>query len=144
MFFYEITWKGPGKEVGQFFMNKIFYILPSSKVRWNCSAKWSMDKRHLNVISSWDHCQRFSPSQISDMQWPGFEPILSLSSDFVCAEVINTYNYKYKWTYKYWWTQKNILIQMYMNIHYWEVDLSRPKLYATNSVICDSSLATAL
>ena len=30
-----------------------------------------------------DHCQRFSPSRISDMPWAEFEPVQNLSSDLV-------------------------------------------------------------
>ena len=35
------------------------------------------------LIYSRDHCQRFSPSQISDTPWPGFEPAQKLSSGFI-------------------------------------------------------------
>ena len=37
----------------------------------------------FSLISSWDHCQRSSPSWISDKQRAGFEPVLNLSSGFV-------------------------------------------------------------
>ena len=47
----------------------------------------------LSIISSWDHCQRFSPSQISNTSRAGFEPAQNLSSGFAegsCAELITT------------------------------------------------------
>ena len=37
----------------------------------------------LSRISSWDHCQRSSPSRISDMPRAGFEPSQNLSSGLV-------------------------------------------------------------
>ena len=50
---------------------------------------WKM--KGICFFSSWDHCQRFSPSQISDTPWTGLEPCQDLmSSGFVewgCAEV---------------------------------------------------------
>ena len=54
---------------------------------------WLTDERCLCLISSRDHCQRFSPSQISDTPRAGFEPAQNLSSDFVegsCAVAITT------------------------------------------------------
>ena len=50
---------------------------------------WKM----FSLISSWDHCQRSSPSWISNTLWAGFEPAQNLSSGFVelsCAVVITT------------------------------------------------------
>ena len=47
----------------------------------------------FTLISSWDHCQRSSLSQISDTPWAGFEPAQNLSSglvDLSCAVVITT------------------------------------------------------
>ena len=40
-------------------------------------------RKALSLISSRDHCQRFSPSRISDMPWAGFEPGENLSSGLV-------------------------------------------------------------
>ena len=51
------------------------------------------DERHLHLIPSCDHCQRYSPLQISDTSQAGFEPAENLSSDFVelsCAVVVTT------------------------------------------------------
>ena len=47
----------------------------------------------FSLISSRDHCQRSSPSRISDMPQAGFEPVQNLSSGFVewsCSVVITT------------------------------------------------------
>ena len=47
----------------------------------------------VSLISSRDHCQRSSPSQISDTPRAGFEPAQNLSSGFIersCAVVITT------------------------------------------------------
>ena len=47
----------------------------------------------FSLISSWDHCQRSSPSRISDMLQAGFEPAQNSSSCLVewsCAAVIMT------------------------------------------------------
>ena len=53
-----------------------------------------VDRRKVfSLISNRDHCQRSSPSRISDTPWAGFEPALSLSSGLVewsCASVITT------------------------------------------------------
>ena len=60
---------------------------------WIVFAEWLTDERCLRLISSRDHCQRFSLSQISDTPQAGFEPAQNLSSDFVewsCAVVITT------------------------------------------------------
>ena len=50
-------------------------------------------RKVLSLTSSWDHSKRFSPSQISDTSWAGFEHLQNLSSGFVkgsCAVVITT------------------------------------------------------
>ena len=50
-------------------------------------------RKALSLISSRDHCQRSSPSQISDTLRAGFEPAQNLSSGFVkwsCAVMITT------------------------------------------------------
>ena len=47
----------------------------------------------FSLISSQDHCQRSSPSRMSDTLWTGFEPVENLSSGLVgwsCAVVITT------------------------------------------------------
>ena len=50
-------------------------------------------RKAFSLISSRYHCQRSSPSRISDAPWAGFEPAQNLSSGFVewsCAVVITT------------------------------------------------------
>ena len=50
-------------------------------------------RKAFSLISSWDHCQRSSPSQISDMLRARYEPAQKLSSGLVegsCAVVITT------------------------------------------------------
>ena len=39
-------------------------------------------RKAFSLISSWDHCQRSSPSGISNTQQAGFEPVQHLSSEF--------------------------------------------------------------
>ena len=39
-------------------------------------------RKEFSIISSRDHCQRSSPSQISDTPRIGFEPEQNLSSNF--------------------------------------------------------------
>ena len=48
-------------------------------------------RKTLNLISSWDHCRRFPPSQILDKPTAGLERAQNLSSGFVegsCMEII--------------------------------------------------------
>ena len=57
---------------------------------WIVFAEWLTDKRRFSLISSRDHCQRSSPSWISDTPRAGFEPAQNLSSGLVewsCAVV---------------------------------------------------------
>ena len=59
----------------------------------NCSCGMVDRRKAFSLISSRDHCQRSSPSRISDTPRAGFEPVQNLSSDFVewnCAVVITT------------------------------------------------------
>ena len=59
----------------------------------NCFCRIVDWEGELSLISSRDHCQRFSPSQISDMPRTGFDSAQNLSSGFVewsCAIVITT------------------------------------------------------
>ena len=59
----------------------------------NCFCGMFDRQKVFSLISSWDHCQRSSPSRISDTPRAGFEPVQNLSSDFVewsCAVVITT------------------------------------------------------
>ena len=59
---------------------------------WIVYVVWLTDERR-SLISSRDHCQRSSPSRISDTPRAGFEPAQNLSSGFdewSCAIVITT------------------------------------------------------
>ena len=59
----------------------------------NCSCGMVDQQKAFSLVSSRDHCQRSSPSQISDTLRAGFEPAQNLSSGFIersCAVVINT------------------------------------------------------
>ena len=59
---------------------------------WTVFVVWLTDERR-SLISSRDHCQRSSPSRISDMPRSGSEPVQNLSSGFdewSCAVVITT------------------------------------------------------
>ena len=49
----------------------------------NCFCGMVDLRKALSFISSWDHCQRFSTSQISDTPRAGFEAAQNTSSDFV-------------------------------------------------------------
>ena len=59
----------------------------------NCFCGMVDRRKALSLISSRDHCQRSSPSRISDTLRAGFETAQNLSSGFVewsCAVVITT------------------------------------------------------
>ena len=59
----------------------------------NCFCGMVDRQKVFSLISSRDHCQRSSPSRISDTPQAGFEPAQSLSSGLVewsCAVVITT------------------------------------------------------
>ena len=58
----------------------------------------------FSLIFSWDHCQRSSPSEISDTPQAGFEPAENLSSGLVkgsCAVLITTTPYDNIYIYIY-------------------------------------------
>ena len=59
----------------------------------NCFCGMFDRRKAFSIISSRDHCQRSSPSRISNKLWAGFEPVQNLSPAFVewsCAVVITT------------------------------------------------------
>ena len=67
------------------FGDKIFSDTPvgiTTTGELNCFCGMFDQRGALRLISSWDHCQRFSPSQISDMLQAGVEPARNLSSGF--------------------------------------------------------------
>ena len=60
----------------------------------------------VSLISNRDHCQRSSPSRISDTPRAGFEPAQNLSSGFVewsCAVVITTTPRHHKYFHRSSW-----------------------------------------
>ena len=66
----------------------------------NCFCVMVDRRKACNLISSRDHCQRSSPSRISDTPRAGFEPAQSLSSGFVewsCAVVIKIKSWTFNW-----------------------------------------------
>ena len=59
----------------------------------NCFCGMVDRRKAFSLVSSQDHCQRSSPSRISNTSRAGFEPAQNLSSDFVegrCAVAITT------------------------------------------------------
>ena len=61
--------------------------------KMNCFCGMVDRRKAFSLISTWGHCQRSSPSQISDTPWVGFESAQKLSSGFIewsCALVITT------------------------------------------------------
>ena len=75
-----------------FFLDKLF--LHTCSQWWkNCFCGIVDQRKAFSLISSRDHCQRSSPSRISDMPQAGFQPAQNLSSGLVewsCAVVITT------------------------------------------------------
>ena len=70
--------------------SKIFMLM---MMMMNCFCGVVDRRKALSLISSRDHCQRSSPSRISDTPRAGFEPAQNLSSGLVewsCAVVITT------------------------------------------------------
>ena len=49
----------------------------------NCFCGIIKRRKILSLISSLDHSQRFSPCQISDTPWAGFEPLQTLNVIFL-------------------------------------------------------------
>ena len=62
-------------------------------MKMNCFCGMADQQKAFHLISSQDHCQRSSPSRISNIPQAGFEPVQNLSSGLVewsCAAVITT------------------------------------------------------
>ena len=79
-----------------FFINIVEYKVPSKVIMMmmmNCFCDM-VDRRNVfSLISSQDHCQRFSPSRVSATPRAGLEPAQNLSSGLVewnCALLITT------------------------------------------------------
>ena len=116
-------------------------------------AKWLTDKRRLRLIFSRDHCQTFSPSQISETRRAGFEPAQNLSSDFVegsCAVAITATSRRHTQSIKVWRTlsvyqskHQNVWINK-ANLKYIKInpDFSAAKFFLLRSYIFHSSCST--
>ena len=66
----------------------------------NCFCRMVNWRKTFSFRFNVDHCQRFSPSQISDTLWAGFESAHNLSLDFVqqsCAIVLTTTKQRREW-----------------------------------------------
>ena len=55
-------------------------VIVMMMIMMNCFCGMVDQQKAFSLISSRDHCQRFSPSQISDAPRAGFEPAQNLSS----------------------------------------------------------------
>ena len=74
-----------------FFYNKIDILNNCNVMMMNCFYGMVDRRKVFSLISSRNHCQRSSPTQISDTRRAGFEPAQNLSSGLVewrCAVVI--------------------------------------------------------
>ena len=58
-------------------------VIVMMMIMMNCFCGMVDQQKAFSLISSRDHCQRFSPSQISDAPRAGFEPAQNLSSGLV-------------------------------------------------------------
>ena len=64
--------------------NKFFALMMMMlMMMMNCFCGMIDWSKVFSLISSWDHCQRSSPSRISDMPRAEFEPAQNLSSGLV-------------------------------------------------------------
>ena len=50
---------------------------------WIAFGEWLTEEQRLQLISSRDHCQKFSPPQISNRPRAVFEPAQNLNSNFL-------------------------------------------------------------
>ena len=62
-------------------LEMVFIVIHMEQVMKFYVFKMVDQGKELSLISSQDHCQRFSPLQISDMQQARYEPAQKLSSD---------------------------------------------------------------
>ena len=85
----------------------------------NCFCGMVDRRKAFSLISSQDHCQRSSPSWISDMLQAGFKPAQNLSSGFVewsCAVVITTTPRRHSFNLMN--TGMHFLLLIFQNIFY--------------------------
>ena len=82
----------------------------------NCFCGMVDRRKVISLISSRDHCQRYSPSRISDTPRAGFQPAQDLSSGLVewsCAVFITTA----PWHHFIW--ESNFDMRLCFEMHYW-------------------------
>ena len=105
------TWKGRGGVVYRRVLNfldtiTIFHVSYNRNYDDDddddddCFCGMVDQRKAFSLTSSRGHCQRSSPSQISDTPWAGFEPAQKLSSGLVewsCAVVITTTPRRHEW-----------------------------------------------
>ena len=60
-----------------------FFMIETMMMMMNCFCDMVDRRKAFSLISSRDHCQRSSPSRISDTPQAGFEPAQNLSSGLV-------------------------------------------------------------
>ena len=60
----------------------LLLMMMMMKMMRNCFCGMVDRQKAFGLISSRDHCQRFSPSRISDTPRAGFEPAQNLCSGF--------------------------------------------------------------
>ena len=65
------------------FFSQISLVNGKLMMMMNCFYGMVDRRKAFSLISSRDHCQRLSPSRISDSPRTGFEPAHNLSSGFV-------------------------------------------------------------
>ena len=102
----------------------------------NCFCGMVNRRKTISLNSSRDHCQRSSPSRISDTPRAGFEPAQNLSSGLVewsCAVVITTtprrHNFEGHWNLVYFWS----IIGLYFRKSYKTTLFKKPKEFCKNT-----------
>ena len=87
----------------------------------NCFCGMVDQWKAFSHISSQDHCQRSSPSKITDMLQAGFEPAQKLSSGFVewsCVVVITTTHQSLSGTKFQWLNMSRPIISLSKIAHH--------------------------
>ena len=112
------------------------FTLMMMMMMMNCFCGMVDWRKAFSLISSRNHCQRSSPSRISDTPRAGFEPAQSLSSGLVewsCAVVITTtprrhkalaiklrnFHFQSHWNTLTFFYQKNVRLQHVLSNNVW-------------------------
>ena len=64
-------------------IKRLMMVIMMMMMMMNCFCGMVDRRKTFSLISSWDHCQRSSPSRISDTPRAGFETAQNLSSGLV-------------------------------------------------------------